>query len=105
MLTAVLSASVNLYAYDFEVDGIYYNVIDFNDLTCKIVPGDKVYTGEIKIPSQITFNDRTFLVTEISDDAFTNSDITSITIPNTIEQISNKAFDECSKLKEFRGVL
>ena len=101
MLTAVLSASVNLYAYDFEVDGIYYNVIDFNDLTCKIVPGDKVYTGEIKIPSQITFNDRTFLVTEISDDAFTNSDITSITIPNTIEQINNKAFDECSKLKEF----
>ena len=101
MLTAVLLASTNVYAYDFEVDGIYYNVIDFNDLTCKIVPGDNVYTGEIKIPSQITFNDRTFLVTEISDDAFTNSDITSITIPNTIEQISNKAFDECSKLKEF----
>ena len=101
MLAAVLSTSTNIYAYDFQVDGIYYNVIDFNDLTCKIVPGDNVYTGEIKIPSQITFKDRTFLVTEISDDAFTNSDITSITIPNTIKQINNIAFDECSKLKEF----
>ena len=101
MLAAVLSASTNIYAYDFEVDGLYFNVIDFNDLTCKIVRGDKVYTGEIKIPSQITFNDRTFLVTEISDDAFASSNITSITIPNTIKQINDIAFDECSKLKEF----
>ena len=90
MLTAVLLASTNVYAYDFEVDGIYYNVIDFNDLTCKIVPGDNVYTGEIKIPSQITFNDRTFLVTEISDDAFTNSDIKSLYCHTSLKLISNQ---------------
>lgn len=43
-------------AYDFEVDGIYYNILSATDLTCEVTKGkstlggyefDKYYTGDI----------------------------------------------------------
>lgn len=49
MLLTILPIS----AYDFEVDGIYYEVISFSDLTCKVVSGDNEYEGDVVIPSEV----------------------------------------------------
>ena len=37
------------YAYDIEVDGIYYNVLSTKDLTLSLTSGDKAYTDDIVI--------------------------------------------------------
>ena len=49
-LCLVLSST---YAYDFEVDGIYYNVISMSELTCEVVDVETEYMGEMTIPNQL----------------------------------------------------
>lgn len=78
MLAAVLSASVNLYAYqeyDFEVDGIAYNIISPTEKTVEVTysgdyyyPG--IYSGDIVIPEQVIYNNDTYSVTSIGKYAF-----------------------------------
>ena len=39
-ITAMLLLALlytNAYAYDFEVDGVYYNLVSANDKTCEVV--------------------------------------------------------------------
>ena len=47
MLTTILCASLSASAYDFEIDGIYYEVISLTDLTCAVTSGDNKYQGEL----------------------------------------------------------
>ena len=49
MLFTVLKVS----AYDFEVDGIYYNIVSTEKQTCEITHGDKKYTNDIEIPISV----------------------------------------------------
>lgn len=85
---ACLLSSTNMFAYDFEVDGIYYEVISFSDLTCMVTKGDVEYSGDIVIPATIDYNNRTLTIVEIADQTFRNcNELTSITIPNTISSI------------------
>ena len=82
-------------AYDAEIDGIYYNLggdeaevtyeEDFN--------ATPSYTGAIIIPEFVTYNDKTYSVTSIGSFAFYDcSDLTSITIPNSVTSIGSWAF-------------
>lgn len=95
ILTSVLG-----YAYDFEVDGIYYHIISYEDLTVgvtskEISNGYAVthYTGDIVIPSTVTFANRTFTVTEIEYPAFYESkELSSISLPNTIKKVEGSSF-------------
>lgn len=97
MTIAVLLCSATVHAYDFEVDGIYYNIISTTDLTVKVTSGDNNYSGEIIIPSAITYKSRTLKVVAIGKEAFYNcSGITSIEIPNSVTTIENYAFSGCS---------
>lgn len=99
MLTAVLSASTNIYAYDFEVDGIYYDLTDASNSYCEVVAGDKKYTGTVKIPSSLIFNGRMLFVMSIDRYAFWYCDgLISITIPNSVKTIPS--FSDCTNLKE-----
>lgn len=99
MMAAVLSVSVSVYAYDFEVDGIYYNIIDMENLTCGVVYGDVEYTGEIEIPTTVTYEDNLFDVVEIQQSAFKSDRLISIMIPNSIISIGDFAFEDCLELK------
>ena len=86
-------------AYDFEVDGIYYNVVSMSELTCEVTSGDNEYTGEVNIPEQVTYNKRTFSVTSIGHDAFKGcKGLTSVTIGNSVTSIGDFAFSWCSGL-------
>ncbi len=86
-------------AYDFEVDGIYYNIISVPQLTCAVTNGDKGYSGKITLPETVEFAGRQFKVEEIARGAFENSDIIDIEYPSTIKAIGPVAFSGCSNLK------
>lgn len=116
---ALLFSSIPSFAYDFEVDGIEYNVISLSDLTCE-VSGAK--NQNINIPASVDYKGRTFKVSCIAKNAF-NSDNTlrdvyifegldsicdqafyrchylvSITIPNSVKSIGESAFEGCNSL-------
>ena len=84
-------------AYDFEVDGICYNVLSEADRTCEVDSGS--HSGNITIPEKVTYNTTTYSVTEIGSYAFWDcSGLTSITIPNSVTTIGFSAFQGCSGL-------
>ena len=84
MTTLILSVffSISSFAYDVEVDGIYY-YLNSQDKTAKVTKGDKEYEGDISIPSSINVKKAEYSVTNIGFEAFyCNHSLTSITIPN-----------------------
>ena len=94
VLTAVLSLVATIAtAHDFEVVGIYYN--DNCDGTVSVTyKGSSYneytneYTGDVTIPSSVTYSGTTYSVTSIGDKAFGEcSGLTSVSIPNSVTSI------------------
>lgn len=91
-------------AYDFEVNGIYYNVLSISSRTCGVTYGENKYSGDIVIPETVTYNGSEFTVTSIYGDyyekkgAFSNCKITSVILPNSITDIGRYAFSGCPYL-------
>ena len=97
MTTLILSVffSISSFAYDVEVDGIYYNLISKGNVA-EVTYGDNKYEGDITIPSSINVNEVEYSITIIGDKAFADcSGLTSITIPNSVTSIGDKAFYYC----------
>ena len=92
---ALLLPSVAL-AYDFEVDGIYYNIIG-NEASVTYQGEDYYYdnnySGEIVIPETVTYDGVTYPVTAIGDYAFSYCCVTNIEIPNSIKEIGEGSFE------------
>ncbi|MBP5371828.1 MAG: leucine-rich repeat domain-containing protein [Bacteroidales bacterium] len=94
-LTLFVASSV--WAYDFEYEGFYYNLIDGGvEVTYKWEPyesNEKAYTGDITIPEYVTYSGKKYRVISIGPEAFSNcSGVTSISLPNTIISIGVYAF-------------
>ena len=97
-------------AHDFEVGGIYYDILSEEEKTVKVTYRgysysnySNEYTGSVDIPSMVTYNDLTYSVTRIGGSAFYGcSGLTSVTIPNSVTNIENKTFGGCTSLKELR---
>ena len=102
ILALLLPATAN--AYDFEVDGIYYNRTSSNtvEVTYKIISdnydNDK-YSGTIVIPNHVTYNSVNYNVTSIGDSAFYYCNIQEVTIPESVTSIGVAAF------KNIKGAL
>ncbi len=100
LLLAAL-ATLPLYAYDFEVDGIYY--YKRSNSTCQVTNrsyyGGGSYSDNIVIPESVTYNGTEYTVTSIGERAFFDcSSLTSVTIGNSVTEIGNYTFDGCSSL-------
>lgn len=99
---AMLLCSVMANAHDFEVDGIFYDILSYTDLTVQVTynaSSYKEYSGVVTIPSSVTYEDKTYSVTSIGYVAFGDcTSLTSITIPNSVTSIVGYAFRGCSSL-------
>lgn len=96
----MLSLSFSLSAYDFEVDGIRYDITSFTDLTAAASSISETETGDIFIPSSVEFKGKILSVTKIGANfAFKNVGITSISIGNNILDIAKNAFLGCTELE------
>lgn len=87
-------------AHDFEVDGIFFNITDATNKTVAVtysgisydVVADE-YIGSVVIPESVTYNNVTYNVTSIGDEAFCScANLTGITIPNSVSGIGDCAF-------------
>ena len=100
LIFAILSIlESSTYAYDFEVDGFYYNRISGTsnkvEITYKSFPyGD--YSGQIFIPETCEYQGKVYYVTAIGDYAFYGSTIDFVYIPSTITSIGEESFSGCS---------
>ena len=95
-------ASTKSYAYDFEADGICYNIISITDLTCEIAPRyskSSNYTGDFNVPSEVQYNGKILKVIQIGKYAFKESSVTSVTISSGITSIDDYAFQDCKQME------
>ncbi len=91
----------NAHAYDFVVDGIYYNKNE--DGTSVSVTykeyDDSGYSGDVIIPETVIHEEKTYSVTTIGVTAFSDcADLTSEEIPNSVTMIDGHAFYGCTGL-------
>ena len=87
-------------AYDFQSDGIYYNINTSNGTVTVTNSGTSAqYTGDVTIPATVTHDGKTYNVTAIASYAFQNNvELSSITIGNKVRSIGYQAFRGCTML-------
>lgn len=98
MFMAMLWISISASAYDFEVDGIGYDITSFTELTVTASAITETNKEEIVIPSIVDFNGKSLKVTKVGDSFAPNSEITKAFISDNVTEIGQKAFYGCKKL-------
>ena len=96
ILLLALLLPMTALAYDFEVGGIYYD-INGSEATVAQSPSYS-YHGSVVIPSSVTYGGTTYAVTAIGTRAFYGCYVSSVSMPNTILEIGEKAFYYCEDL-------
>lgn len=86
------------WAYDFEVDGIFYEINEYDKKSVMVTNGPLRYSGHIVIPSTVDYRGKTYSVTSIGSSAFYNCILTSIVLPSSVTSIEQSAFASCTKL-------
>ncbi len=95
--------SIDMMPITISVDNIYYNVYD-GDLTATVIrnpEADKywdekdnvyLYSGDIIIPSSITYNNKIYNVTRIDGGAFRETEVSSVEVGENVTYIGDYAF-------------
>lgn len=83
--------SASSWAYDFELNGIYYNILGVGKV--EITKGDSAYEGNVfMFPDSVEYLNKIFFVTEIGERAFENAKIKTVIIPASVTTIREYAF-------------
>lgn len=120
--------ALNASAHDFEVNGIYYNVLSFTDLTCEITykgtsPGSTYPATQlsVSVPETVEYNTKLLKVIKVGDQAFRDeknletvilganiktlgtsafygSSVKNVTIPDGVKAISEHCFAYCKNM-------
>jgi len=102
LLMMLFVATLNVSAYDFEVDGIYYGY-DTSTMTAYVTyktTDYNSYSGSIVIPATVTYNGKTLSVASVGRYAFRDcTDLKSVTISDGVPVIADNAFASCTNLK------
>ena len=78
-----------------EIGGIFY-ILNTNEKTAEVTENPNKYTGNIVIPEKVEYEGTEYSVTSIGYNAMNQcSDVTSVTIPNSVISIGNYAFNDC----------
>ena len=119
VLLSLMTLAINANAYDFKVanaEGVtmYYNYINngteveityeghyksWNSKTLKYdyyYRGSSAYDKTLIIPETVTYNGRTFPVTQIGSYAFADTYSYSVVIPSSIKKMGPSVFQNCS---------
>lgn len=91
------------------LNGIQYQ-LDLDDETCSVAPlreadGQSAYQGQLSVPPQITVKGVSYEVRKVGDFAFTSYDagpntrLTAVTLPETVREIGQAAFQLCIALE------
>ncbi|MCM1071906.1 MAG: leucine-rich repeat domain-containing protein [Alistipes timonensis] len=84
---------------EFTVDNLKYKVLSEEDQTASLVGYEVEPTGELVIPQLVKNGSSRYAVTTIGFGAFNGcSDMTAVTIPNTVTKIVEHAFHNCDGL-------
>lgn len=88
------------YSYDFVTNGIYYNIISDTDKTVEVTYQNNYseYSGDIVIPQFVNYNNTQYQVIRIGADAFSDDKITSVKLPEGLQEIGRDAFYSCDAL-------
>lgn len=88
---AVKNADGVMIYYETINDGTELEVIENASVGC--------YSGSVNIPDSVTYMNKTYSVTSIGRNAFSNSsDLSAVTIPNSVTSIGKDAFWGCCGL-------
>ncbi len=105
LLVVLLCAAVQTWGYDFSTDGIFYNIVSEDNLTCEVTgrytdsSNVNAYSGNVVIPETTTYLGKTYSVVRIGSYAFYYCEnLTGITIPSSITYIAPYAFNRCTGL-------
>ena len=85
---------------DFKEGGIWYSInsggetvaVNWDGTLTWVGYGHGCYTGNVTVPQTVTHDGKTYTVTRIADYAFYFCNVTSVTLPSTIESIGVEAF-------------
>lgn len=101
LLFALAISVATMFADPVKIGNLYYELND-EDKTAEVAPMPSgKYTGSITIPATVTSDASvTYDVIGIAEMAFNScADLTSVTIPNSIVNVGDRAFYDCPKLE------
>ena len=104
LLVAMLMVGQAAAAYDFEVNGFFYNINDDSTTVTLTTEsgsfGSYNVTGDLILRRTITHNGTTYTLTAVDRYAFYHcEEMTAVTIPSSVTRLDDGAFYYCSKLE------
>lgn len=80
----------NVYAYDFEIDGLRYTLHTSGDNV--ILVGTTQSSGNLIIPNKVNYRNRSFIVSSVGKGAFKGCQFSKVYIPGSVRYIGEEAF-------------